>query len=112
MKATRKIVFYISLVLITGLMMIPCAVKQQIKSSVIPTSTNTSGRSFAKTCVAIYTSLQQEQKSVARTAPSFPVTASLTKFNTDYLQFVLPNHFAFFFKEKIPSYLLHCLFRI
>lgn len=35
MKATRKIVFYLSLVLITGLMMIPCAVKQQIKSSVI-----------------------------------------------------------------------------
>lgn len=112
MKATRKIVFYLSLVLITGLMMIPCAVKQQIKSSVIPTSTNANSKTSAKTCVAIYTSLQQEQKSVARTAPPFPVAASLTKFSTDYLQFVLPNHFTFFFKEKVPSYLLHCLFRI
>lgn len=112
MKATRKILIYLSLVLITGLMIIPCAIKQQIKSSVTHTSVNTSSKTSAKTCVAIHNSLKQKQKLVARCTPPVVFGSSLLKYNLDYNQFVLPNYFAFFYKEKVPSYLLHCLFRI
>lgn len=112
MKATRKICIYLSLVLITGLMMIPCALKQQIKSSLYSTSTNTSVKTSAKSCVVIYTSLHQEQKKVVRSVPLLPFASSVVKYNTEYLQFEFPNHFEYYFKEKIPSYLLHCLFRI
>mgnify|MGYP003399356510 CR=1 FL=1 len=112
MKATRRILIYLSLVLITGLMIIPCAVKQQIKSSVTHTGTSTSAKTSTKTCVAIYTSLQQVQKKVERSAPPYPFAPSLPIYNIDYIQFVLSNNFALYFKEKVPTYILHCLFRI
>lgn len=112
MKATRKILIYLSLVLISGLMMIPCAVKQQIKGSITQTQTTYNGKNSAKVCVTTYATTQQQHRLQIAKLPPFLFSDVLKIDNDRFTQVVLPNSFIFFFKEKVPSYILHCLFRI
>lgn len=61
MVQTRKIYIYFTLVLLTGLMMLPCAFKQQFKQSFTHSNTPINGKTNAKTCIVFYTTLQQQQ---------------------------------------------------
>ena len=113
MQATRKILLRLSLVFLIGLMTIPCAIKQQLKNTSTTTSLASTTKANAKACANTCISHKEKQQlSIEKKIINNEVISPFIDNKFPLVTFLKTNLFKFFFKEKVPSYLLHCLFRI
>lgn len=102
----------LALFLLIGLVLIPCALKQQFKSNFINQEISATAKSNPKTCTHICNiQLVDVQQSLVQKI-TFKENFAFIKSYYPNITSVKTNLFIYFFKEKVPSYILHCLFRI
>lgn len=115
MQVTRILQIKLSaLFILIGLVLIPCTLKQQLKAGEISITSLSTTKSNAKNCVLVIQQDQVNQKKTVLQQYNFNESSIINsiKSTSNFEPFFSSNTFNFFFKEKIPSYLLHCLFRI
>lgn len=114
MVSRKHILKFAALFFLVGLVLIPCSLKQQLKGDVYERASTSTPRSLSKTCLSInkVAGVSWNQIICKKISDNNSIGYHNYSVLIPVFRELFESVYTLYCKEKIPSHLLHCMFRI